>query len=112
MEILLRALIGGVVVSAFALFADVFKPKRFAGLFGAAPSVALASLGLAIAGKDQSYAGLEARSMVAGAIAFFIYAYCVCVVMMKYQPSAMVSTLSLMMVWAGAACGIWLVWLR
>jgi hypothetical protein len=112
MEILLRALIGGVVVSAFALFADVLKPKRFAGLFGAAPSVALASLGLAIAGKGQSYAALEARSMVAGAIAFFIYAYCVCVVMMKYQPSAMVSTLSLMMVWAGAACGIWWVWLR
>ena len=47
MERLLRAVIGGVVVSAFALLGDVFQPKRFAGLFGAAPSVALASLGLA-----------------------------------------------------------------
>jgi uncharacterized membrane protein (GlpM family) len=112
MDILLRALIGGVVVSAFALVADVLKPKRFAGLFGAAPSVALASLGLAIAAKGQSYAALEARSMVAGAIAFFVYAYFTCIVIMKYKPSAMACTLALMIVWAGTACGIWWVWLR
>jgi len=112
MEILLRALIGGVVVSAFALLGDAFKPKRFAGLFGAAPSVALASLSIAIAAKGQSYASLEARSMVGGAIAFFVYAYCVCIVMMKHKLSAMMSTVSLMSVWAAVACGIWWVWLR
>lgn len=112
MEILLRALIGGLVVSVFALLGDVFKPKRFAGLFGAAPSVALASLGLTIAAKGQSYAALEARSMVGGAIAFFVYAYGVNIVMMKYKPSAMMSTLSLMSVWAAAAFGIWWVLLR
>jgi hypothetical protein len=33
---------GGVVVSAFALIGDLLKPKSFGGLFGAAPSVALA----------------------------------------------------------------------
>ena len=41
-EILARFVIGGVVVSVFALIGDVIKPKSFAGLFGAAPSVALA----------------------------------------------------------------------
>ena len=52
-EILLRFLIGGAVVSAFALLGDLFKPKSFAGLFGAAPSVALATLGLTVAKRDR-----------------------------------------------------------
>ncbi len=38
-EILYRFLIGGLVVSAFALIGDLLKPKSFAGLFGAAPSI-------------------------------------------------------------------------
>jgi hypothetical protein len=41
-ELLLRFAIGGIVVSAFATLGDVFKPKSFAGLFEAAPSLALA----------------------------------------------------------------------
>jgi hypothetical protein len=38
-EILLRVIVGGLAVSAFSLLGDVLKPKTFAGLFGAAPSV-------------------------------------------------------------------------
>ena len=34
-------------VSLFAVAGDVLRPKSFAGLFGAAPSVALATLTLA-----------------------------------------------------------------
>jgi hypothetical protein len=41
MEYLVRFLAGGIVVSAFAELGDVLRPKSFAGLFGAAPSVAL-----------------------------------------------------------------------
>jgi hypothetical protein len=33
-EILVRMVLGGSLVSAFAALGDVFKPKRFAGLFG------------------------------------------------------------------------------
>jgi hypothetical protein len=44
-QIFVRFFIGGVVVSAFAVIGDVLRPKSFAGLFGAAPSVALATLG-------------------------------------------------------------------
>jgi uncharacterized protein DUF3147 len=44
-QILVRFLIGGVAVSAFAVLGDLLKPKSFAGLFGAAPSIALAALG-------------------------------------------------------------------
>ena len=111
MEILLRAVNGGVVVSAFALLGDVFQPKRFAGLFGAAPSVALASLGLAMASNGKLYAALEARSMVGGGIAFFVYAYCVCVVMMKYTPSALLCSSAMITVWCATAVGLWMLWL-
>jgi uncharacterized membrane protein (GlpM family) len=48
-EILIRFLIGAVVVSVFAVLGDLFKPKSFAGIFAAAPSVALATLFLPVA---------------------------------------------------------------
>ena len=49
MDLVARFLIGGVIVSAFAVIGSLLKPVSFAGLFGAAPSVALATLGLTIA---------------------------------------------------------------
>ena len=76
-EILIRFAIGGLVVSFFALLGDLFKPKSFAGLFGAAPSVALASVGLTVLKKGHEYAATEARSMILGAVAFLVYAFVV-----------------------------------
>jgi hypothetical protein len=54
MEYLIRFLAGDIVVSAFAMLGDALRPKSFAGLFGVAPSVALATLSLALwkAGAD------------------------------------------------------------
>ena len=52
-ELFLRFAIGGIVVSAFAVLGDSFKPKSFAGLFGAAPSLALATLALTIAWRRR-----------------------------------------------------------
>lgn len=43
-EYVIRFLVGGAVVSAFAMLGDLLRPQSFAGLFGAAPSVALARL--------------------------------------------------------------------
>jgi hypothetical protein len=40
MELIARFLLGGIVVSFFAVLRDALKPKSFAGLLGAAPSVA------------------------------------------------------------------------
>ena len=82
-EILLRFIIGGTVVSFFALAGDVLKPKSFAGLLGAAPSVALATLSLTILKDGTSYAQTEARSMVLGGVAFFIYAWFVSWLLLK-----------------------------
>jgi hypothetical protein len=55
-EYVVRFLLGGAVVSAFAMLGDVLRPKSFAGLFGAAPSVALATLGTAIFRHGVDYA--------------------------------------------------------
>src|ERR1700694_4831975 len=49
--IFLKALIGGLAVVAFSLIAQAGHPKRFAGLFSAAPSVAFASLGITVITK-------------------------------------------------------------
>jgi len=102
-DILIRFLIGGVVVSAFAALGDMFKPKSFAGLFGAAPSVALATLGLTIASEGKLYAAAEALSMIAGALAFFLYAVCVSYVMMRWQTRALLATVALIPIWFAAA---------
>jgi uncharacterized membrane protein (GlpM family) len=108
-EILVRFLTGGIVVSVFAVLGDLFRPKSFAGLFGAAPSVALATLGLAVAMQGRSYAAIEARSMTGGAVAFFVYASCVSWLMMRYRLRALVATTVLILVWLAAAFVIWLV---
>jgi uncharacterized membrane protein (GlpM family) len=110
-ELLFRFLIGGTLVSAFALIGDLFKPKSFAGLFGAAPSVALATLGLAVVREGRIYAAIEARSMIAGGVAFFLYAYCVSWLMMRHKIRALVATSVSTAVWAAAAFGLWFVWL-
>ena len=55
-QILARFIIGGAIVSAFAIIGDVLKPKSFAGLFGAAPSVALATLAMTVVSDGSSYA--------------------------------------------------------
>jgi len=111
-QILIRFLVGGAVVSLFALIADVLKPKSFAGLFGAAPSVALVTLALTMATKGASYAAVEARSMIAGAIAFFIFASLVSWILMRYPFRALWVTLGAMPVWFVVAFGLWSVALK
>lgn len=110
---LIRFIVGGMIVSAFAIIGDVLKPKSFAGLFGAAPSVALATLTLTVVSDGSSYAATEARSMMAGAIAFFVYASLVSWVMMRYKARAILVTLSSVPVWVGVAAGIYyFTWFR
>lgn len=111
-EILIRFVVGGVVVSLFALIGDLLKPKSFAGLFGAAPSIALATLGLTVAGNGTFYAANEARSMIGGAIAFFAYASFVSWVMMRYKPKGILVTLASIPLWFGVGFAIWFLWLR
>src|ERR1700691_5871047 len=66
MQLVIRFVIGGLAVCAFALLGEVLRPKTFAGLFAAAPSVALATLTLTLLANGKHYAAIEARSMAVG----------------------------------------------
>ena len=58
----LRFLAGGIAVSAFATLGDSVRPKSFAGLFGAAPSIALATLPITLSQNGAPFAAMEGRS--------------------------------------------------
>jgi hypothetical protein len=105
MQLAFRFLAGGTIVSLFAVLGDVLKPKSFAGLFGAAPSVALATLGLTILADGKGYAATEARSMIAGAAAFFVYTFMSCQLMMRYRVRAAFATIGLISLWFAIAFG-------
>ena|ERR1700722_2821583 len=99
MQLLLRFVLGGVIVALFAVIGDVVRPKGFAGLFSAAPSVALATLSLTLVSEGKLYAALEARSMIAGAIAFLCYAL-VCVYFMAVRHARVApTTIAALCVW-------------
>lgn len=108
-EILIRFLIGGFMVSVFSVISDLFKPKTFAGLFGAAPSVALASLALTITTQGKAIAATEARSMIVGAIAFLVYACALSLIVLRFRLSALLVFLPGLLVWLAAAAGLWCV---
>ena len=111
-ELVLRFVIGGLAVSAFAVIGDLFKPKSFGGLFGAAPSVALATLALTIAKDGRTYAALETRSMLAEAFGLLLYALVVSRLLMHRQISAFAATLVSMPVWFAVALAFWAIFLR
>ena len=106
-EILVRIILGGLIVSAFAMLGEVVKPKSFAGLFGAAPSVALASLGLALIQHGRAHASVEARSMILGAVAFFLYASLASRLLIHKKWAALPAAGMSLLLWVGAALGLW-----
>jgi hypothetical protein len=108
-EILLRFVIGGICVSVFALIGDLLKPKTFAGLFGAAPSVALATLTLTVLKDGKAFAAVEARSMIAGAAALLIYCVLVMWLLKRDHMRALAATTSASVAWFVIAFGLWLV---
>ena len=106
-ELVIRFCVGGLIVSAFALISDLFKPKTFAGLFGAAPSVALATLGLTVITQSREIAAVETRSMMIGAVALLVYAWSTSWVVMRYNVPALKVALPALLLWLGVAIGLW-----
>jgi uncharacterized membrane protein (GlpM family) len=112
MQYVLRFLIGGTVVCLFAGLGDALKPKSFAGLFSAAPSIALASLGLVALKDGKIFAAIESRSMLVGAVAFFIYSLVCCRLMIRQRFHAAPVTIITLAVWLVVALAGWTVLLR
>lgn len=108
-DAIVRFFIGGLVVSAFSLISDLFKPKTFAGLFGAAPSIALATLGLTVLKQGQQYAATEAHSMILGAIALLVYATTLTYLILRFRFSALPVALAGLLLWMAVASGLWYV---
>ncbi len=111
-EFVLRFVIGGIVVSTFSAVGSILRPKTFAGLFGAAPSVALATLALTFKQNGHTYAALECRSMVLGAIAMAIYAWVAAMILFRARHNTLLVTSMSLFVWFGAALGLWSALLR
>jgi hypothetical protein len=105
-EYVIRFVVGGIVVSALAMLGDVLRPKSFAGLFGAAPSVALATLGIAVYRQGSAYAALQSHAMMAGAIALAVYSVVVCHLLVRTRLRATPATLVSLVVWLMVACGL------
>jgi hypothetical protein len=111
-ELLVRFLAGGLVVSAFALIGDVLRPKTFAGIFGAAPSVALATLGLTFISKGPTVASIDGRSMMAGAAALAVYGIFTSRILLRNQHNVSAVAAASTGTWLLVAFGLWGVFLR
>jgi hypothetical protein len=85
-------------------WATCYGPR--AGLFGAAPSVALATLALAFAQHGFDYVATEARSMAIGAIAFALFSVTTCQLLMRLQWRAWTASSTAVLVWLGASFGL------
>ncbi len=105
-EYAVRFLAGGLIVSAFAILSDVLRPKSFAGILGAAPSVALATLGIAVVQHGADYAAAESWTMIYGAAALACYSFVVCQLLMRCHIAALPATIVSLAVWLVAAFGL------
>lgn len=112
LELVFRFIIGGLGVCAFAVIGTVLKPKSLGGIFGAAPSVALATLGLTFATHGGSYVGIEGKSMIAGAIGLACYSLAACILLSRRTFGALVSSGASGVAWFALAFGIWGIFLR
>lgn len=94
----LKGLAGGSLVLVLALLSEALTPKRFAGVFSAAPAVALASLTIVLLDKGTHDAHQEAVGMLAGSGGMILYALAVIPLLRRMRAS-------------GAAAGALVAWL-
>lgn len=84
-------------MTAFALLSAGLSPKRFAGLFSAAPAVAIAGLMITLLDKGAHQAHESATGMLAGSAGMIAYAATAIPLLRRMRASAA----------AGAALGAW-----
>jgi uncharacterized membrane protein (GlpM family) len=71
--IAVKGVLGGVFVVLFAFIGEALRPKRFAGLFAAAPSVATASLLISALAKGVTTTRELAFGMLVGTAGMVAY---------------------------------------
>jgi uncharacterized membrane protein (GlpM family) len=97
LTLLIRAFAGGLLVVAFAILSEAVKPKRFAGLFSAAPAVAIAGLVVTLSTTGSPDAKDGALGMLAGAGGMVAYSAVVVALLRRQGPH--VASATAMVVW-------------
>ena len=111
-DIAVRFVLGGLIVVAFAMIGEVLRPKSFAGIFAAAPSVALATLGLTVAAHGGAYAALEGRSMMIGVVALLVYSALLARPLLSDLRHPLLLACGVLVSWFVVALGGWAALLR
>jgi hypothetical protein len=101
LEVLVKAAAGGLLVLAFAALAQMLKPKRFAGIFAAAPSVALAGLIVTVLFTGDRDLPAAGAGMAVGGVAFVLY--CLAAVPLVRRFGAWKGSAGALVVWAAVA---------
>lgn len=83
----IKGLLGGSLVAVFALLSEGLSPKRFAGLFSAAPAVAIAGLAVVLLDKGSHDAHQNAVGMLAGSAGMIAYASAVVPLLRRLRAS-------------------------
>lgn len=101
-----KTIVGGVAVVAFSLVAEAAKPKRFAGLFAAAPSVAIASLAITALTKGGERTVPYAQGMLIGSAG--MVAYCLVSLYLIERLHALAGSVLSWLAWFVVAGGLYL----
>ena len=102
----LKVLVGGCAVVGFSLIGQAGHPKRFAGLFSAAPSVALASLAMTVVAKGASATLPYAQGMLIGSAG--MVAYCLVSLVLINRLHALLGSILAWLAWFAVAGGLYL----
>ncbi len=100
----IKATVGGTLVVAFALLSQGLDPKRFAGLFSAAPAVALAGLAVTLLDKGAHDAHQATAGMIAGGAGMAAYAAAVIPLLRRSRPG--VASVAALGVWTAVAAAV------
>ncbi len=101
LTIAVKAVNGGLFVVLFALLGEIAVPKRFAGLFSAAPSIAMANLLVIVLVKGHDDAQAQATGMIVGGVA--MVAACAAGLLLIKHFKALRGSLLLCGTWAAVA---------
>jgi hypothetical protein len=111
MDMMLRFLIGGIVVSVFAILGDVVKPESLGGVCCGPHHCA----GYAGADNAQTWGrvcGDRGKVDDSWRHRIFAYACVVSFVLMRWRPKALTTAIAFLPLWFAVAAALWALWLR
>jgi uncharacterized membrane protein (GlpM family) len=102
----LKAVVGGIAVVAFSLIGQACHPKRFAGIFSAAPSIALASLAMTAVARGAGATVPYAQGMLIGSAG--MVAYCLVSLYLIDRLHALLGSILAWLAWFAVAGSLYL----